>query len=392
MQRLSNYNHISGKQEPVSRSPAFPVPVLVTSSGDIPPLPVKNYKKNPGGNSRTGNTGAKNRHKTSRTSDPSPENTRNASAGKKRRKKGMAEWLVTGAIAAAAIAIAASLLFYFRPFTLSDAAGAARHIASTVHGYASGKINGLLEDLHSMAKSKTPSPESGTEAPLPSASDETGNADVISTLNRTTDLGQASAFRTEPVFVPQEDSIFMFMLDTSLGSMLYYSQGDVRWKDYLYGGQDPISRYGCGPVCVAMIINSFSPTGVSPIEMADWAAANGCYARHGGSYHCLIPDSLSAFGLEVESVTDRSVEHVSELLNSGHILIALMGRGSLTQNGHFIIIAQLCANGNVYIADPANFENCTKEWELQLLMDELKEAYDSGGPLWAVSIPEPNSP
>ena len=389
MQRLSNYNHTSGKQEPVSRSPAFPVPVLVSSSGDIPPLPEKKHKKNPAKNPRTGNTNARRRRINRKAEALYPENERNAHTVRNRRKKGMAEWLITGAIAATALAIAASLLIYFHPFTLSDAAQAAKHIAATVHGYASGKIDGLREHLHTMAKNKTPAQDFSTEVPLSPASGETGNPDVISSLNRTTDLGQASAFRTEPVFVPQEDSIFMFMLDTSLGSMLYYSQGDVRWKDYLYGGQDPISRYGCGPVCVAMIINSFSPTGVSPIEMADWAAANGCYARHGGSYHCLIPDSLSAFGLQVESVTDRSVEHVSELLNSGHILVALMGRGSLTQNGHFIIIAQLCANGNVYIADPANFENCTKEWELQLLMDELKDAYDSGGPLWAVSIPEP---
>ena len=36
----------------------------------------------------------------------------------------------------------------------------------------------------------------------------------------------------------------------------------------------------------------------------------------------------------------------------------------------------------------ANYVNCTKEWDLQQLMDELKDAYDSGGPLWAVSLPE----
>ncbi len=62
-----------------------------------------------------------------------------------------------------------------------------------------------------------------------------------------------------------------------------------------------------------------------------------------------------------------------------------MGKGSLTNNGHFIIIAQIKENGNVYIADPANYENSTKEWDLQLLMDELKQVYDYGGPLWAVS-------
>ena len=69
-----------------------------------------------------------------------------------------------------------------------------------------------------------------------------------------------------------------------------------------------------------------------------------------------------------------------------HVLVALMGRGALTQNGHFIIIAQISPSGNVYIADPASYENSTKEWDLELLVSELKKSYDSGGPLWAVSL------
>ena len=139
---------------------------------------------------------------------------------------------------------------------------------------------------------------------------------------------------------------------------------------------------------VAMLVSSFSLEGgtVNPQDMAEWAAANGHFATHSGSYHSLIPGSLEAFGLQVESVTDRTSDNARQLLNSGHVLVALMGRGALTQNGHFIIIAQLSSNGNVYIADPASYENSTKEWDLDLLMNELKKSYDSGGPLWAVSL------
>ena len=309
-------------------------------------------------------------------------------SSKKRRKKGLAEWLVTGAILITITAIASSLFFYFRPFTLEDVA----NFAYSVSGYVSEQLATVQEKgiewfSAKIIRNSSQIPEEKDVPLSPGIKDEQFAGNIVPYLDHTTDLGQASDFSAEPVYLAQEDSIFTFMLDTTLGPMLYYSQGDIRWKDYLYGGQDPISSYGCGPVCVAMIINSFSSTSIDPIGMADWSAANGGYARHSGSYHSLIPDSLSSFGLQVESVTDRSVEHVSELLRTNHILVALMGRGSLTQNGHFIIIAQLCANGNVYIADPANYENCTKEWELQLLMDELKDANDSGAPLWAVSLP-----
>ena len=86
-------------------------------------------------------------------------------------------------------------------------------------------------------------------------------------------------------------------------------------------------------------------------------------------------------------MTERSQEHVSDLLKEGSILIALMGKGSLTQNGHFIIITQILENGNVRIADPNSYSNSTKEWKLSQLLSELKQSRDSGAPLWSVSLP-----
>lgn len=290
----------------------------------------------------------------------------------KHRKKTTTEKFITGGIMAAFSAMIISLFVYFKPFSLSELAyNAYSQVRVSLYGrITTGAIasqKNLMEEVREALLAAEPE-----EAAPPY-------------LEHTTELGEISNFSGDPVFPPQEDSIYSCMLDTAIGPLLYYNQGDIRWKSYLYGGKDPISRYGCGPVCVAMIINSFSSTSVSPIEMADWAAQNGCYAPQSGSYHSLIPKSLSAFGLQVESVTERTAENAAALLRSGHILVALMGRGSLTQNGHFIIIAQLRDNGNVYIADPANYENCSKEWDLEQLMRELKRSYDSGGPLWAVS-------
>lgn len=178
------------------------------------------------------------------------------------------------------------------------------------------------------------------------------------------------------------------MLDTSMGPMLYYNQGDKRWADFLYGGSDPMKKYGCGPTAVSMVINSFTSESVTPPDLANWSAANKGYAVQSGSYHRLIPDSLSAYGLKVTSVKDYSYGHAAELLQTGHILVALMGKGSLTDNGHFILITKFLENGNVNIADPNSYENSTKEWDLNQLLSELKKNYDSGAPLWAVNFPE----
>ncbi|MBO6307554.1 MAG: C39 family peptidase [Oribacterium sp.] len=177
------------------------------------------------------------------------------------------------------------------------------------------------------------------------------------------------------------------VLDTALGSMLYFCQSDSHWKDYRIAGVDRMGAYGCGPVTISMLVNSFAKTDtpITPVEVADWAVENKLYAIHGGSYHSLIPEALEHYGLNCTSVTDRTAENVTELLKSGHVLIALMGKGSLTDAGHFVVITQLTSDGNVMIADPAKFGNCQKTWSLEQILKELKAAYDGGGPLWAVS-------
>ncbi len=200
------------------------------------------------------------------------------------------------------------------------------------------------------------------------------------------ELGDISELNMEYSPIPT-DAIYSSMLDTSMGPMLYYCQGDRRWADYLYGGADPMKKYGCGPTAVAMLVNSFSPDagyGVTPVDIADWAALNGGYAPQGGSYHSLIPNALSAYGIYVEGIQDRSPENVTRLLSEGWVFVALMGKGSLTENGHFVIFTGLTDTGNITIADPNRYENCLKEWDLSQLLSELKENYDSGGPLWGV--------
>ena len=219
---------------------------------------------------------------------------------------------------------------------------------------------------------------------LPSEEDDSNKG--LEELIFSGELGEIKDFEICLTQEKDEDAYY-YIMDSAIGPMIYYNQGDSRWADYLYGGKDPMWSHGCGPTAAAMVISSFSPASLTPPEAAEWAASNGFYARGQGSYHSLITGSLTAYGLNVQSVTERSQEHVSDLLKEGSILIALMGKGSLTQNGHFIIITQILENGNVRIADPNSYSNSTKEWKLSQLLSELKQSRDSGAPRWAVSLP-----
>lgn len=238
-------------------------------------------------------------------------------------------------------------------------------------------IRSLLENLHDQPEVSKELTEE--EAALASAAPE----EILSSLPSSDLEGKIEDLDT-PLEALPENRIYDYITDSTLGPLIYYSQRDSRWNNYLYGGSDPIEDYGCGPTTVAMLISSFTSEEITPPEMADWAVENGQFSRGNGSFHSLIPKALSAYGFVVESVKDRSVEHVSALLGEGNILVALMGRGTFTDNGHFILITDLLDDQTVRIADPNSYENSTKKWQLSQLLSELKKTYDSGAPLWAV--------
>ena len=181
------------------------------------------------------------------------------------------------------------------------------------------------------------------------------------------------------------------MLDTCMGKIPYYSQTDSHWKDYLYGGSDVMSEYGCGPTAMAMIIsalgNAEEGVRVSPITIADWAAANDEFCKGSGSYLSIVNDSLAAYGLQTLPVEDTSAKGINRMLQEGHILVALVGPGDFTDDGHFILITDRTPEGRVTIADPDSLENTQKTWDPAVLSSQLMNSRKNGAPLWAVSIP-----
>ena len=188
-----------------------------------------------------------------------------------------------------------------------------------------------------------------------------------------------------PVPVSEEpESPYPSALISSVGILTYYNQSDPRWASSIYGGSDPISRYGCGPTVLAMIVSSFTDQTITPDEMAKWASTN-YWVAGSGSRHSLIPEGAAFFGFHVEPLQSFTVEGVKSALRNGNLLVALMGPGHFTTGGHFIIIANYWANDQVTVADPANVDNCFLSWDISLILQELHSAHDFGGPVWVIS-------
>lgn len=166
--------------------------------------------------------------------------------------------------------------------------------------------------------------------------------------------------------------------------VVYYNQGAEPWASRKYGS-DPFSRYGCGPTVMAMAVSSMTEYDLNPDEMGQWAAANGHWAKRGGSYLSLIQGAAEAYGLTAEPLAQRTVEALREVLLSDQMLVALMGPGHFTKGGHFILIRGVTLSGSVLVADPNSSERSLAAWDPQLILDELSTSTSDGAPIWVLS-------
>ena len=167
----------------------------------------------------------------------------------------------------------------------------------------------------------------------------------------------------------------------------YFYQKDERWADLPFG-TDTIGPYGCGPTVMAITVASLTDTDTDPAIMAAWAAKHGYWARKAGSYLTIVSGTAKSFGLKSESFTSRDADAVLDALSQGKMLIALMGPGRFTTNGHFLLLRGVTMSGQVLIADPNSPENSLTAWDPQVILDELSTSRSDGAPLWAVWKPD----
>ena len=168
--------------------------------------------------------------------------------------------------------------------------------------------------------------------------------------------------------------------------LVYYDQGNDAWWGQPYG-TDNIGSYGCGPTAMAMVVSTLTDIVVDPVEMAQYCVEHGYWARGQGSYWSIVPGIAGDFGLECSSLLPEETER-EQIINSlatGQLLVALMGPGHFTNNGHFIVLRGLTLDGSVLVADSASPERSLIPWDLDLILAELSPKRSSGGPLWAIS-------
>lgn len=143
-----------------------------------------------------------------------------------------------------------------------------------------------------------------------------------------------------------------------------YLQTDSRWasKPYRVTGENAtIGDSGCGPSCAAMLLSTLTGKTITPVDTCAWSVAHGYKAKGNGTYYAYFAPQFAAYGIKCwqlnwtkayHNQSVKSFEQVVEYLKQGYYAIALMGPGTWTGSGHFVVL--WWADGNVHINDPAS--------------------------------------
>lgn len=166
--------------------------------------------------------------------------------------------------------------------------------------------------------------------------------------------------------------------------VVYYNQLDERWADTLYGYSGTIGTSGCGPTALSIIVSTLTGVQRDPVEMSEWAVANGHRCEGNGSYHSIIPGGAKAFGLTVEGAGPDDYEKIAAALAEGKLVGVIMSKGHFTTSGHFIVLRGITAEGKILVADPASYSRSEQEWDFNIILNEARVGAGANGPFWII--------
>lgn len=122
-------------------------------------------------------------------------------------------------------------------------------------------------------------------------------------------------------------------------------------------GNGTISSSGCGPTCIAMLATYFKGTVILPPDVCSWCEEE-FYVPGAGTAWSVFPGSATHYGY---NCTNLGMDYtaVLEAVASGKPVVASMGPGTFTSEGHYILLVGMTDAGELIINDP-NEKNLLK--------------------------------
>ena len=139
------------------------------------------------------------------------------------------------------------------------------------------------------------------------------------------------------------------------GKIQLLKQCDPQWASEPYdnngecSGSPTICSSGCGPTSLAMVIK-FYGYDVTPIEIASKIEAEGLRVCGSGTAPAAMVKIPESYGLTSIQTSDWSL--IDEALGKNIPVIARMGPGIFTNEGHYVVFTGFSFDGLVLVNDP----------------------------------------
>jgi predicted double-glycine peptidase len=161
----------------------------------------------------------------------------------------------------------------------------------------------------------------------------------------------------------------------------FMKQIDSRWASKRYrtsdGGYPSVGGAGCGPACVANVINALTK-GITPLTVFKYACKKGYMTANSGTYWSGIPAMLKHYGIKTVETLPHNSEGKKKLkayLKKNYWAINIMGPGTWTRGGHYILAYYVDSNDNVYISDPASYAENRAKNTFNHMWNEQRQAW-----------------
>lgn len=138
------------------------------------------------------------------------------------------------------------------------------------------------------------------------------------------------------------------------------------------GASKSAASSGCGAAAASMIIAYAGDFDQTPYSLFYWAAKNGRYSGDGLDY-ATLRDMLSRHGVD-SRMMGVSAENILRALRENHPIILLMGEGHFTNDGHYIVLRGLDANGKLLVNDPNSASRSGGAYSMDLICGQAKRA------------------
>lgn len=162
------------------------------------------------------------------------------------------------------------------------------------------------------------------------------------------------------------------------GEIPLYMQWDERWGYDKYG-PDYFAINGCGPTALSMVaVGLTGNENFSPKYIENFSVKNGYLVDGVGTAWSLMTDGAKKLGLKGK-VIPLSASSIISNLEKGNPVIATMGPGHFTTEGHYIVLTGVTDDGKIIVNDSDSKERSSKTWDVDVFLKEAKN-------VWAFSI------